>query len=381
MTMKIAIDASNLLDGGGRTHLTELLGAIDPARDGPLEVHVWGPASTLDKLADRPWLQRHAIDASGLGQFARWRWRRTRLPQEVAHIGADVLFSPGGLIASVSCPCVTMSRNMLPFDPLERARYGYSPIGLRLRLLHLLQRRAFRQADGLIFLSAYARTAVLADTGALRARIAVIPHGVSPRFRARAAAAVTPTPSRDFSWLYVSIIDLYKHQDHVATAVLDLVERGHRMTLDLVGRAYPPALRTLQSVLDTRDANGQIVRYLGEVPYAELHRRYEAADGFVFASTCENLPNILREALASGMPCAVSNAGVMPEVAGDAAVYFTATDPTDIARALLQLSSDATLRADLSARAIDRARDWSWDKCAADTVAFLRLCAERPGAR
>ena len=370
--VNIAIDASNLLDGGGRTHLVELLQAIDPVRDGDIVFHVFGSTATLDRLVQRPWLHRHSLDHVGAGQLARWWWRRTALPRAVRALGIDVVFAPGGLLGALPCPGVTMSRNMLPFEPAERARYGNSPIGLRLRLLHRLQRRAFQRANGVIFLSEYARRTVLDDTGPLSGAVAVIPHGVSPRFRGTHSARHRNSARRGFQWLYVSIIDLYKHQHHVATAVLDLADRGHELELELVGRAYAPALESLQGVLRTRDPAGKRVRYLGEVPYADLHRRYAEADGFVFASTCENLPNILREALASGMPCAVSNAGVMPEVAGDAAVYFNAEDPADIARALEQVAGDPALRATLSSRAISRSRDWSWEQCAADTIAFLR---------
>lgn len=370
--VNVAIDASNLLDGGGRTHLMELLQAIDPARDGDILVHVFGSTPTLDQLADRPWLRKHSLDHVGTGQVSRWWWRRTALPRAVRALGIDVVFAPGGLLGALPCPGVTMSRNMLPFEPAERARYGNSAIGIRLQLLHRLQRRAFQRASGVIFLSEYARQTVINDTGPLSGAVAVIPHGVAPRFRGTHVPRLDPRTPRAFRWLYVSIVDLYKHQHHVASAVLDLADRGADVQLELVGRAYAPALASLQAVLRSRDPAGRHVRYLGEVPYADLHRTYSEADGFVFASTCENLPNILREALASGMPCAVSNAGVMPEVAGDAAVYFNAEDPADIARSLAEVTGNAALRETLSARAVDRSRDWSWDRCAADTIAFLR---------
>jgi glycosyltransferase involved in cell wall biosynthesis len=378
--MNVALDASNLLDGGGRTHLMELVQAIDPSRDGEIALHVFGNTSTLDKLVHRPWLHRHALDQVGTGQLARWWWRRTAFPRAVRDLHIDVVFAPGGLVGAVPCPCVTMSRNMLPFEPTERARYGNSAIGVRLQLLHWLQRRAFQRADGVIFLSEYARRTVLASTGALSGAVTVIPHGVAARFRDVQLRPPRPAADRPFRWLYVSIIDLYKHQHHVATAVLDLTALGCPMELELVGRAYAPALAALQQVLRTRDPAGAAVRYLGELPYAELHQRYAAADGFVFASTCENLPNILREALASGIPCAVADAGVMPEVAGDAAVYFNAEDPADIARALRTIASDAALRASLATRAIARSREWTWERCAADTIAFLRQVSATPTA-
>ncbi|HYW48991.1 MAG TPA: glycosyltransferase family 1 protein [Gemmatimonadaceae bacterium] len=372
--MIVALDASNLRDGGGRTHLIELLRAADPALDGAMTVHVWGAPETLATLAPRPWLHLHTIGSANDGQLARWWWRNVTFPRDVKAVGATVLFAPGGLLAPAHCPRVTMSRNMLPFEPRERARYGNSHIGLRLRLLHRLQRAAFRRADGVIFLSEYARRTVLDDAGPLRGRVAVVPHGIAARFR---DARVSRPQSSAFQWLYVSIVDLYKHQHLIASAVLDLADAGHDVRLDLVGRAYAPALDSLHAVMRARDPQGRIVRYLGEIPYQELHERYAAADGFVFASTCENFPNILCEALAGGMPCAVSDAGVMPEVAGDAAVYFDATDARSAAQALARIAGDPALRGELSARAITRTAGWTWDRCARDTFRFLRQCASR----
>ena len=51
--VNVGIDASNIRQGGGRTHLIELLAAADPLRDGFSEVCVWGAQDTLDKLPDR----------------------------------------------------------------------------------------------------------------------------------------------------------------------------------------------------------------------------------------------------------------------------------------------------------------------------------------
>ena len=75
----------------------------------------------------------------------RTLWRNTRL-DDLARDACDLLFSPGGLYSGGFRPCVTMSRNMLPFERLERARYGLSPMGLRLLLLRHGQERSFHNA-------------------------------------------------------------------------------------------------------------------------------------------------------------------------------------------------------------------------------------------
>ena len=146
---------------------------------------------------------------------------------------------------------------------------------------------------------------------------------------------------------------------------------------DLVGPADLRALRQLRRTLQRVDPAGIVVRYVGNVPHNELHAWYESADLCVFASSCENMPNILLEGMASGLPMACSNRGPMPEVLGDAGIYFNPEDPTDIANAIRQWLDFPDLRAQKALAAYNLARQYSWARCAAETFGFLaRIRAE-----
>jgi glycosyltransferase involved in cell wall biosynthesis len=102
----------------------------------------------------------------------------------------------------------------------------------------------------------------------------------------------------------------------------------------------------------------------------------------VFASSCENLPNILLEAMASGLPIACSNRLPMPEVLGPAGVYFDPLRPRQIEDALRQLFHDAQLRRHLAVAAFERAGQFSWSDCARDTFRFLAdVCELRSADR
>lgn len=89
---------------------------------------------------------------------------------------------PGGSYAGDFHPVVNMSRNMLPFEWNELKRYGWSIFTLKLLLLRLTQSRTYKKTDGLIFLTDYARQAVVGVAGALQAKTSTIPHGMNPRF-------------------------------------------------------------------------------------------------------------------------------------------------------------------------------------------------------
>jgi glycosyltransferase involved in cell wall biosynthesis len=87
------------------------------------------------------------------------------------------------------------------------------------------------------------------------------------------------------------------------------------------------------------------------------------------------MPNILLEEMASGLPIACSNRGPMPEVLGDAGVYFDPEDPNDIARALRELIESPVLRTKLARASFGRVQRYSWRRCADETFSFLASVA------
>ncbi len=143
------------------------------------------------------------------------------------------------------------------------------------------------------------------------------------------------------------------------------------LTLDLVGLAYPPALRHLRRTIATHDPDEEWITYHGSVPYTELPRLYQQANLGIFASSCENMPNILLETMAAGLPVAASNYGPMPEILGDAGVYFNPTSSVEIATGLKCLIINPGLRATLAEKSYAKAQQYSWQTSAEQTFTFL----------
>jgi glycosyltransferase involved in cell wall biosynthesis len=371
--VSVGIDASNLRAGGGVTHLTEILRHLEPADASVERVTVWGGAQTLAQLPARTWLTlAHEPALDGALPRRIW-WQRSRLPKLAAT--CDVLFAPAASGRIRFHPYVTMCRNMLPFDRKEMWRYAFSRIFFRLALLRVGQSAAFRDADAVIFLNDYARRVVAGETGE-RGEYTVIPHGVSEAFRA-VPRKQEPAGGRPFRFLYTSIIDLYKHQWEVAEAVLRLRGEGWNVAVDFAGPAYPPAMRKVQAVLARHPNARDAVTFLGPVSHRDMPPLYARADAFVFASTCENMPNILIEAMAAGLPIACSQSEPMPGILQDGGVYFDAEDAASIAHALRSLLADPALRAAKAARAFALAAAFSWSRCAADTFSLLADVARR----
>jgi glycosyltransferase involved in cell wall biosynthesis len=372
--MLLAIDASNIRVGGGVTHLVELLRVAEPSQHGIERIFVWACASTLARIEDRPWLEKRSDPALESHLLKRIIWQRWELNKLIKAMGVNLLFVPGGSIISNFRPAVTMSRNMLPFEWRELKRFGLSIMTLKLVLLRWLQSRSFRQADGTIFLTRYAYHAVTAATGPLRGTTSIVPHGIGTRFRLspRPQRALSEfTPSDPLRIVYVSTIDVFKHQWSVVEAIGRLHAEGLPIRLDLYGPARPSVLPRLTQAMNRADPRSEFVHYWGEVDYKEIHACYATADLCVFASSCENMPNILIESMAAGLPIACSDRGPMPEVLGDAGIYFDPENPASIADAVRMLATAPALRAEKAAASSAAASQFSWSRCARETLDFL----------
>jgi glycosyltransferase involved in cell wall biosynthesis len=251
------------------------------------------------------------------------------------------------------------------------ARYGVSQARLRLALLRYIQARSLKRARAAIFLTRYAADTIQKFTGEL-ANVTIIPHGVGEAFRQIPGSQVWPRePGGTIRCLYVSNVELYKHQWSVVRAIGELRERRYNVSLTLAGGTGAGQGR-LDGEIARTDPQGKFVKRLGAVSHEKLPALLAEADLFIFASSCENMPNTLVEGMASGLPIACSDRGPMPEVLQDGGVYFDPEDPESIARAVESIIVDADLRAAIARRAKERAANYSWARCARETWTFLR---------
>jgi glycosyltransferase involved in cell wall biosynthesis len=97
----------------------------------------------------------------------------------------------------------------------------------------------------------------------------------------------------------------------------------------------------LQAV--SADCDGRI-RFTGEISDQELKVYYGNATALIFPSFYEGFGFPLIEAMAAGCPIACSNVASLPEVAGNAALFFNPFNVQDMSQALLQIATDARLR-------------------------------------
>ena len=107
------------------------------------------------------------------------------------------------------------------------------------------------------------------------------------------------------------------------------------------------------------------VRFLGFQPQETLAAFYRLARAFVFPSLYEGFGLPPLEAMACGTPVVTSNVSSLPEVAGGAALLVDPLDSEAIADGMVRAVTDDTLRADLIARGLTRAHEFSWKQSVA----------------
>ncbi len=367
----LAIDASRNRSGGAKAHLIGVLSNCAPEKYGIHEIHVWAFRSLLDKLPDQPWLIKHnpiALECSLVKQLV---WQATALADEVRLSRCDILFTTDASTLCTFRPMVVLSQDMLSYEPGVMRYFGYGLARLRLLIILVLQNLAFRRAAGVIFLTRYAGKVIQQSCGALKS-VAYIPHGVGTAFK-----EVTPERSwsesdeRAVKCVYVSNAEMYKHQWLVVEAVSTLRKRGYNIKLSLVGGGKGHAQRLLEKTVAELDPEGHFVEQQELLPHAALPELLAQADLFVFASSCENMPVTLVEAMAVGLPIACSNRGPMPEVLADGGVYFDPEDADSIADAIEQIIQSLELRLAIAQRAKALSQQYSWKRCADETWAFV----------
>lgn len=374
--MKIVFNALSARLGGGQTYLINLFEFVPANED--LEILVFAP--TTLKLPDHPKIRRVEPAWSTENPIVRALWEKWVLPSILKAEKADVLFCPGGVVgtrAPVGCKVVTMFRNMIPFDLRVRKSIPFGLQRLRNWLLNRIMLKSMSEADLTIFISNYARSVIESLTKVKNA--VTIPHGIGSVFRTHGGSTVRPDylPESEYV-LYVSRFDVYKHHYEVVSAYGKLSqELREKFPLILVGETNLPEAERVKSLVSTLGLEGQVL-LLGAIPYQSLPPLYHHAYLNLFASSCENCPNILLEALASGRPMICSNIMPMPEFGADAALYFSPFDSDDIGNILSEALSSPDLLRKLSAAAIAQSDKFDWENTSRKTWFELLALAERP---
>ncbi len=294
--------------------------------------------------------------------LARSIWHKLYLPMLLRKIGCDILYCPGGYLpvkVGTKTKTAVAFQNMLPFDDSQRKLHPYGYTRARLRLLREIQSSSFKDADLVVFLSEYARSVIDKTVPKRIGKSVVIPHGLSDDFRQENLWHPAQLAGIEYI-LYVSIITVYKAQLEVIKA-WSRVRKMHNTALKLVlvGPEYGPYAKQVRELIKSLRLEQEVIM-LGHVPYPELPSFYQNARINIFASSCENCPNILLEALAGGKPVLCSNYPPMPEFGGDAVEYFDPYNVEELAYLIVKYLENEKLQREMGAKAFERSLKFQW---------------------
>lgn len=184
------------------------------------------------------------------------------------------------------------------------------------------------------------------------------------------AGKVTPykTPYKQFL-LYVGQQSDYKNIKRLGDAHQKLLDTHPDLGLILVGRINKSAQITKYYFEKKGYKN---IHFTGFVEDDQRDWLYENCAAYVFPSLMEGFGLPPLEAMQYDAPVVSSNTSCMPEVLGDAAHYFTPTNPDDIARAVNDILTDDTLRTKLIEQGRVQRSKYSWKKMAEETLEQYR---------
>jgi len=363
--LRLLFNGLHSKSGGGLTYLKNILPLI--ARDPNIDLHLCVHHDQRHLLPyDLENVTVHYLN------FLQGFWRllvheQIEVPILARRIGADVTFSPANYGPLMAPNSVVLLRNALGVASVERrpTKLSYWALVFVGTFLSLL---VCRQA---IAVSQYARDAVGGGPfGLFKGRLTVVPHGVSEIF-----SPPPPGTKRGDFLLAVSDIYVQKNLKNLIAAVARLRPDHRNISLKIVGEPVDAEyFAKLKQMVADEKLDGA-VEFLGQVAPVDLADLYRRCRVFVFPSTVETFGNPLVEVMACGAAIASSNTAAMPEVVGNAAIFFNPTDIDEMAAAIDGLLADRYLRREVSRRAVQRAKRFSWERTAEQTLAVIKRAA------
>jgi glycosyltransferase involved in cell wall biosynthesis len=364
--LRVLVNGIHAKSGGGVTYLRNIMPLL--ANDDELELHLFvhrDQFALFGTLDER--IRIHLLDFRN-GFFSNLVWEQLALPIFARVMRVDVTLSLANYGPLAAPASMIMLRNSLAVAGketrlLKRLYWGGLTVMTALSLV------ACRRA---IAVSNYARTALSFGVGErLHHKVAVVHHGVDPTFR--------PADLPRAGEYLLAVSDLYVQKNlHTLIQALAMVRRRYPdVILKIAGKAIDEDYRReLQSVITAQGLN-EAVEFLGQCDTVRLLELYQTCKLFVFPSTVETFGNPLVEAMACGAPIASSNTAAMPEILGNAAVFFDPLDVQDMADRIVALLGDDGLRTRLAGNALSRARRYSWAVTARKTAEVIKSAAPR----
>jgi glycosyltransferase involved in cell wall biosynthesis len=279
-------------------------------------------------------------------------------------------------------PPLTPSRSVVTIHDCIHLRFPqYLPKRGALAYARAQMGSAARRSHRILTVSEASKRDILHFFNVPPEKITVIPNAIDERFSTEPAPdAVQRVAERyqlegDFV-LYVGNVKPHKNIERLIDAFQLVRQSGlDQVKLVIIGDEISKYAALRRAV--HRYNLHKYVRFLGFLPDELLAIVYRLAAVFVFPSLYEGFGLPPLEAMACGTPVVTSNVSSLPEVTGDAALLVNPTETAEIADAVRRVLTDPALHAELRARGLARARQFSWERSVRQIREIYLEVAER----
>lgn len=379
--MKIAVNAVGHMGGGGITLLRNLLRQwTAPDERHSFCVFVKESVLPLEELQG-PGVKIVPVGFWSQNVLLRLFYEQFILPLYTMRWDADVLFCTADLVPFFSpVPTVLKVGNGIPFVPAEE--FESRGDVWRYRFQSLLVRLSVRRADKVVFVSDWLRQRVQGGAGTGDRDSVTVHLGFDPdNFQPSDWGDVDPGLRRALDveghrLLSVSTVNPHKNFEVLFRAAAKLIHGADLdVTLFVAGRHphrdYYHRLQELQERLEIAES----VRFLGKVPHRQIAYLYDRADVFVNPSRVESFGHPFLEAMASDLPIVASRTAAIPEIVGEAGLFFEPDDAEELAGRLSTVLRDESTRAAMIEAGRRRLEDFSWEGTARRMMELIEAAA------
>jgi glycosyltransferase involved in cell wall biosynthesis len=355
--VRVAIDARKLHDFGIGTYIRNILRQLSRL-DRQTEYTLICQPRDRDLAGSLGENFRIAVDHSGPYSVRE----QFSIPWTLARTRANVFHEPHYVL-----PPLTLCRSVVTIHDCIHLRFPqYLPKRSALAYARAQMSAAARRSHHILTVSEASKRDILEFFDVPPDKITVVYNAIDDRFAtAPREDTVRNVAERyqlqgDFA-LYVGNVKPHKNLERLMDAFHQVRQSGlDQLKLVIIGDEISKyaALRRAVHKYNLH----KYVRFLGFLPDDMLAVVYRLASVFVFPSLYEGFGLPPLEAMASGTPVVTSNVSSLPEVVGNAALLVDPTDPSAIADAMRRVLTEPALQAELRAKGLARAREFSWER-------------------
>lgn len=227
-----------------------------------------------------------------------------------------------------------------------------------------------RRADKIITISDFVRQSIITLLGVSGEEVKTIYHGVEEKFFPRFDNEERNQIEKKYGFkgeylLYVGNLLPHKNVPQLIYAFAEISKKT-KSDLMIVGFHHRFITDLVRLTSELGIANR--VKFLTYVEEHDMPLIYAYSKAFISLSRLEGFGLPLLEAMASGIPSVVSDRCSLPEIAGDAALVVDINDLHEVNEAIFTVDNDRAIRESLSRRGLERAKMFSWRKCAQETI-------------